>query len=63
MGALKELATAAESATAAYSPTLDRDRVVVEEWRPEAANPLFKAGQSHRIWGELYKAQPFTTRP
>jgi nuclear GTP-binding protein len=39
-----------------YEETNDRSLIankeLVERW--ENPNPLFRAGQSHRVWGELY---------
>lgn len=41
----------------AYSAEKDRDLVKNEQFveRAENPNPLFRAGQSNRVWGELYK--------
>ncbi|VDK45123.1 unnamed protein product [Anisakis simplex] len=54
---LEGLQSDAISRSEKYSKEDDRD--VHDESRdverPENANPLFKAGQSNRVWGELYK--------
>ena len=42
-----------------YEPNKDRDLEKEEIERFENPNPLFKAGQSHRVWGELYKVWNF----
>lgn len=38
-----------------YKPELDLSRQTELGERPENQNPLFRAGQSNRVWGELYK--------
>ncbi|KAH7726647.1 nucleolar GTP-binding protein 2-like isoform 1 [Aphelenchoides avenae] len=54
---LEDLRTEAERRNDDYKEDDDRDlkmyRGVID--RNENPNPLFKAGQSHRVWGELYK--------
>uniref|UniRef100_A0A915CTR5 Nucleolar GTP-binding protein 2 n=1 Tax=Ditylenchus dipsaci TaxID=166011 RepID=A0A915CTR5_9BILA len=47
----------AEKRAADYSEEKDRDLRINQEnqERFENPNPLFKAGQSNRVWGELYK--------
>lgn len=46
----------AEKRTENYDESCDKNLAVEEDpERTENANPLFRAGQSHRVWGELYK--------
>ncbi|KAF8368917.1 ngp-1 [Pristionchus pacificus] len=54
ISALSEAATTRQEA---YDVTKDRDLEVqgVEKDKFENRNPLFRAGQSNRVWGELYK--------
>lgn len=52
---LEELATNAEERESKYNPDLDKDLEREVDERPENPNPLFRAGQSNRVWGELYK--------
>lgn len=54
---LEALLDDANKRTEGYDHSNDRDLVSnsVDLERFENANPLFKAGQSNRVWGELYK--------
>uniref|UniRef100_A0A7E4VBH1 Nucleolar GTP-binding protein 2 n=1 Tax=Panagrellus redivivus TaxID=6233 RepID=A0A7E4VBH1_PANRE len=56
-GDLEELAREADEKTDGYKEEDDRALQLLhgEINRWENPNPLFKAGQSHRVWGELYK--------
>ena len=46
----------ASAAVDGYDEAKDEDKVTEDPgFRPEASQMLFKAGQSKRIWGELYK--------
>uniref|UniRef100_A0A8R1EH61 Uncharacterized protein n=1 Tax=Caenorhabditis japonica TaxID=281687 RepID=A0A8R1EH61_CAEJA len=45
----------AEDREEKYKPELDLSRQTELGDRPENQNPLFRAGQSNRVWGELYK--------
>lgn len=54
---LEEMAKSIEERAEKYNPEKDRDLRTddAELIRFENPNPLFKAGQSNRVWGELYK--------
>ncbi|VDD96360.1 unnamed protein product, partial [Enterobius vermicularis] len=54
---LEEFCKEMEGRIDAYSAEKDRDLVKNEQFveRAENPNPLFRAGQSNRVWGELYK--------
>ncbi|CAI4225741.1 unnamed protein product [Auanema sp. JU1783] len=54
---LEDLAKTAEDAAGGYDATKDRalETDGAELNRFENQNPLFRAGQSNRVWGELYK--------
>ncbi|CAD6186479.1 unnamed protein product [Caenorhabditis auriculariae] len=52
---LEELAKAAGEREDKYDAARDRDLQREIDERPENPNPLFRAGQSNRVWGELYK--------
>ncbi|CAG0883671.1 unnamed protein product [Cyprideis torosa] len=53
---LQELVTLAEAKTEGYSLEKDKDREKEDDGvRDLAREPIMKAGQSKRIWGELYK--------
>ncbi|MFH4977293.1 hypothetical protein AB6A40_004002 [Gnathostoma spinigerum] len=54
---LEEMCDDAAIRTETYKPENDKDIFAedAEKERFENANPLFKAGQSNRVWGELYK--------
>ncbi|CAJ0596137.1 unnamed protein product [Cylicocyclus nassatus] len=52
---LEEMSKSVEERVETYDFTKDRDLQVDERERWENPNPLFKAGQSNRVWGELYK--------
>lgn len=54
---LEELCKETEKRVEAYSAENDKDLVKDEAFleKTENANPLFRAGQSNRVWGELYK--------
>ena len=47
-----------EESTGKYKVDTDRDLAVPEpDWKEEMKEVVFKAGQSRRIWNELYKVQ------
>eukprot|EP00081_Caenorhabditis_elegans_P000429 NP_001021621.1 Nucleolar GTP-binding protein 2 [Caenorhabditis elegans] len=52
---LEEMSKSAEDRDVKYKPELDLSREKELGDRPENMNPLFRAGQSNRVWGELYK--------
>ncbi|PAV72823.1 hypothetical protein WR25_18999 isoform C [Diploscapter pachys] len=52
---IEDLVTDVQEREDKYEPNKDRDLEKEEIERFENPNPLFKAGQSHRVWGELYK--------
>uniref|UniRef100_A0A1I7UL83 Nucleolar GTP-binding protein 2 n=1 Tax=Caenorhabditis tropicalis TaxID=1561998 RepID=A0A1I7UL83_9PELO len=52
---LEEMTKSAEDREVKYEPELDLSREKELGDRPENQNPLFRAGQSNRVWGELYK--------
>lgn len=52
---LEEMTKSAEDREVKYKPELDLSREKELGDRPENQNPLFRAGQSNRVWGELYK--------
>ncbi|KAJ1360835.1 Nucleolar GTP-binding protein 2 [Parelaphostrongylus tenuis] len=54
---LKDMITAVEKREETYDAAKDRDLHVddCDRIREENPNPLFRAGQSNRVWGELYK--------
>ncbi|KAK5966483.1 Nucleolar GTP-binding protein 2 [Trichostrongylus colubriformis] len=54
---LKDLTESVEARNEKYDVAKDRDLQVDDREliRVENPNPLFKAGQSNRVWGELYK--------
>ncbi|KAI1723245.1 NGP1NT domain-containing protein [Ditylenchus destructor] len=54
---IEALRTEAEERATNYDKSNDRDLTMNREnlERLENPNPLFKAGQSNRVWGELYK--------
>ena len=54
-GTVEELASGVAAKASKYRAEEDRDLVKEEEMRDENPNPLFRAGQSHRVWGELFK--------
>lgn len=49
------MSKSAEDRDVKYKPELDLSREKELGDRPENMNPLFRAGQSNRVWGELYK--------
>ncbi len=56
---METLAAAVEQKSSCYDPMKDRDLMKEEDdMKTENPNPLFRAGQSHRVWGELYKVSP-----
>ncbi|KJH41317.1 hypothetical protein DICVIV_12706 [Dictyocaulus viviparus] len=56
-GTLEEIVTFVDKREQTYSASRDRDLQLDERdlVREENPNPLFRAGQSNRVWGELYK--------
>ena len=48
----------AEKCVEEYQATNDKDRVVADPgFVDEAPEMIFRAGQSKRVWGELYKVR------
>ncbi|CAI5438154.1 unnamed protein product [Caenorhabditis angaria] len=52
---LEEMTASASERESKYNPELDLSLHKDIDERPENQNPLFRAGQSNRVWGELYK--------
>lgn len=58
------MSTDIASRVSGYKQDADRALQVdgADDNRVENPNPLFRAGQSNRVWGELYKVALFYTR-
>jgi len=53
------LLRSAEESVSTYQQSKDRDLVTADPgYTVEASDMIFKAGQSKRIWNEVYKVSP-----